>query len=126
MGRPGDGIIRNRRDPRWGRCGMPLGRRRRWRKFARPPMGRIGEHAEQIYALRLPPPLSDCAVDRLRGDLLGLRLPDLRDADPWRGLRGGDLARFAFEAGPGLAAVPGTFQALEELDVGHNGARRGL
>jgi hypothetical protein len=54
------------------------------------------KRAGRIVSLRLPPPLSNCALDGLRRDLLGRGLPGLRDADrPRRDLRCGNLAGFA-------------------------------
>ena len=74
------------------------------------------EDTRQLIApLRIPPPLSNYAVGRLRRNLLGLRLTDLCYADRSRGnLRGCDLARLAPPAGASIAPAPGTFRQIEE------------
>src|SRR6185312_2232219 len=106
---------------------MQMGSRRRWRELARSGMGGIGENAPLVASLRIPPPLSNCALGRLRRDLLGLRLPDLCHADWSAGnLRGCDFARFAPAPGTRSAAAPAALREIEAGAPDHGGARRGI
>src|SRR5580692_711148 len=87
--------------------------------------GESGSRAYTNPAFWLPPPLSNFSVERLRRDLLGPWLPDLRHSyEPPGSLHSDDLARFALTARSSAAAVPGTFRQIETRPRHYHGTRR--
>ena len=95
---------------------------------SRVPVGWPGDDTAQVLRFGFPAPLPwNQATGGLRGNLLGLRLADLRDADWARGnLRGGDLAGFASASGSGLTVSCGALGAAEERRCYDERARCGV
>ena len=98
---------------------VALDRGRRRRTVLRAQMGRSRRLPPRRTPLRFPPALSDRALERVHGAVLGRgrpagSLPDLRHARGCAGgLRGRALAQSAVAAGPGFALVSAVGAAAE-------------
>src|ERR1035441_7792876 len=105
---------------------MPLGGWRRWPEFKSSALGRIERRTSRIVPLWISAALSHYAVDRLYGDLLGLRLTDVRNAGkPVGSLRSFDNARRPPAAGACAAAIPGFEPEAGWRGSFHHGTGRG-
>ena len=105
---------------------LPLGDWGGWAELTGPALGRVEWRASRIVPLRIPAALSHCALDRLHGDLLGLRFADVRDScKPMGSLRGFHHARSHICGWSSVAAVSGSEPEACGRGRYHHGTGRG-